>query len=86
MISETINPNYLSCKFKTFGNTKMWETRGLGKVKSGTLHTKKTKKNRKEEDPELEAKPRITLQTHSFTKEISTDLSQPKVGNRTVTP
>lgn len=48
MISETINPNYLSCKFKTFGNTKMWETRGLGKVKISTK-----KKNRKEEDPEL---------------------------------
>lgn len=85
MISETINPNYLSCKFKTFGNTKMWETRGLGKVKSGT-HQKKKKKNRKEEDPELEVKPRITLQTHSITKEISNDFSQPKVGNRTVTP
>jgi len=59
----------------------MWETRGLGKVKSGT-HTK----NRKEEDPGLEAKPRITLPTHSITKEISNDFSQTKVGNRTVTP
>lgn len=41
MISETINPNYLSCKFRTFGNTKMWETRGLGKVKSGMKKTGK---------------------------------------------
>lgn len=47
MISETINPNYLSCKFKTFGNTKMWETRGLGKVKSSTKKKQKKQTGKK---------------------------------------
>lgn len=40
MISQTINPNYLSCKFKTFGNTETRRTRALGRVKDRAQNTR----------------------------------------------
>lgn len=40
MISEAINPNYLSCKFETFGKTKTWRTRALGRVKDTAKNTR----------------------------------------------
>lgn len=57
----------------------LWQHQNVGNKRSGQSQEWQTKKkNRKEEDPELEAKPRITLQTHSITKEISNDFSQQK--------
>lgn len=63
----------------------------MGNKRSGQSQ-ERHEENRKEGDPELEvgqnkaAKPRIMLQMHSITKEISRDCLQSKVGKHAVSP